>query len=90
MGAICTYRKKFFLLFSSIDPSFHQILKLNLLNDFDIFQIIENTFMGTGNRAESVKLSKMQVTMNKTRSLDGISAHWRTCNLIPATCVTFI
>jgi hypothetical protein len=55
------------------------------LNDFDIFQIIENTFMGTGNRAESVKLSKMQVTMNKTRSLGGISAHWWTCNLIHAT-----
>jgi hypothetical protein len=46
--------------------------------------------MGTRNGAKTVKLSKMQVTMNKTRSLDGISAHWWTCNLIPATCVTFI
>jgi hypothetical protein len=47
-------------------------------------------FMGTRNGAKTVKLSKMQVTMNKTRSLDGISAHWWKCNLIPATCVTFI
>ena len=33
--------------------------------------------MGTRNGAESVKLSKMHVslTMNKTRWLDGISAH---------------
>ena len=37
-----------------------------------------------------IKLSKMQVTMNKTRSLDGISAHWWTCNLIPARCVTTV
>jgi hypothetical protein len=40
--------------------------------------------MGTRNGEKTVKLSKMQVTMNKTRSLDGISAHSWTCNLIPA------
>jgi hypothetical protein len=43
--------------------------------------------MGTRNGAKTVELSKMQVTMNKTGSLDGISAHWcmdmqpNTCNL---------
>jgi hypothetical protein len=41
--------------------------------------------MGTRNGAESVKLNKMQVTMNKTRSLDGISTHWLTC-MQPNTC----
>jgi hypothetical protein len=46
--------------------------------------------MGTRNGAKTGKLSKMQVTMNKTRSLDGISADWWTCNIISATCVTFI
>jgi hypothetical protein len=37
-----------------------------------------------------VKLSKIQVTMIMTRSLDGISAHCWTCNLIPANCVTTV
>jgi hypothetical protein len=46
--------------------------------------------MGTRNGAKTVKLSKIQVTMNKTGSLDGISTHWWTCNLISATLVTFI
>jgi hypothetical protein len=38
--------------------------------------------MGTRNGAESVKLSKMKVKMNKPSSLDGVSAHWWTFNLI--------
>jgi hypothetical protein len=46
--------------------------------------------MGTRNGEKTVELNTMQVTMNKTGSLGGISAHWWTSNLIPATCLTFI
>jgi hypothetical protein len=45
--------------------------------------------MGTRIGAKTVELSKMQVTMNKTGSLDGISVYFSTLPLVdmqPNTC----
>jgi hypothetical protein len=41
------------------------------LNDFDVFQIIEKKYMGARDGAQSVKLSKMQVTMNMQGQVTG-------------------